>query len=153
QTFTFLNLVTLMVLVLTDMVQVWHLYFYAIGLGFMHAVTMPARQALIRSLVKPEEMLNAVALNAMQMHSSRIIWPSLAGFLIGTAGIGLTVMVSATCSLAGILMLSAVRSEPFAAPAHRASPLQEISEGVRYTFGHPIVGPVITLALGIASFG
>lgn len=56
QFFTFVNLVTLATLTTTGLIEVWHLYIYAIGLGVMQAITMPARNALIRSLIGPDDM-------------------------------------------------------------------------------------------------
>lgn len=154
QVFTFANLVTLATLTATGLVEVWHLYIYAMGLGVMQAITMPARNALIRSLVGPDDMQNAVALNAMQMQASRIVWPAIAGVLIGVVGIGSTLAVSATLSMIGIACLLVVRpvltAEP---PRKRTSALSEIAEGGRYTFSHPLVGQVMTLALLLAIFG
>ena len=153
QTFTSANLLILAVLSSTDLIEVWHLYLAAVGLGVMQALTMPARNALIQSLVSAEQRQNAVALNVMQMHASRIIWPSIAGVMIGTSGIGPTLAASAIASLFGIVCLSIVRSAPIAAVSGRMSPIAEIGEGIRYTFGHPLVGRVITLALCVATFG
>lgn len=153
QTFTFLNLVTLAALILTGLVHVWMLYFYAAGLGLMQAITMPARNALIRSIVPADDMLNAVALNAVQMHTSRIIFPMSAGLLIAGLGVGATVLLSAACSFTGIVLLLLVKVRESAPHESKSSPGRELAEGVRFAFGHPAIGPVITLALSISSFG
>ncbi len=153
QAFTFANLLLLGMLTSAGMIQVWHLYFFAIGLGLMQAVTMPARQALIRSLVTDEEMMNAVALASMQLQSSRIIWPTTAGLLIGTLGVGVALIISAMFAAAGILCLFLVHAAPFVPVLRPTSPMQDVIEGVRYTFGHEVVGRVITLSICIASLG
>lgn len=153
QTFTFLNLLTLAVLVMTGVIEVWMLYLYAIGLGAMQAVTMPARNALIRSIVPKDLMLNAVALNAMQMHSSRIVFPMSAGLLIAALGIGETVLLAAVSSFIGIMLLLRVKAQDTVTRGQNVSPLTELTEGIRFTFSHPMIGPVMTLALGLAMFG
>ncbi len=154
QTFTLLNLLTLAALVLSGVVEVWMLYFYAIGLGAMQAVTMPARNALIRSLVSKELMVNAVALNATQMHSSRIIFPFSAGALIALMGVGATILLSAACSFVGLVLLLMVNAADSASKEqHAVNPVKELVEGIRFTFAHPVIGPVMTLALCIATFG
>lgn len=154
QFFTFANLMTLATLTTTGLIEVWHLYVYAVGLGVMQAVTMPARNALIRSLIGPDDMQNAVALNAMQMQASRIVWPATAGVLIAVFGIGTTLTVSATLSMIGIVCLLPVRPAPTRESARKpASALSEIKEGMRYTFSHPLVGQVMTLGLLLAIFG
>ena len=154
QFFTFANLMTLATLTTTGLIEVWHLYVYAVGLGVMQAVTMPARNALIRSLIGPDDMQNAVALNAMQMQASRIVWPATAGVLVAVFGIATTLTVSATLSMIGIVCLLPVRPAPTRESARKpASALSEIKEGMRYTFSHPLVGQVMTLGLLLAIFG
>jgi MFS family permease len=123
------------------------------GLGLMQAITMPARNALIRSIVPKDDMLNAVALNAVQMHSSRIVFPMSAGLLIAALGVGATVVLSATCSFIGIVLLSTVRAANSASTQVKVSARKELVEGVRYTFAHRIIGPVITISLSISTFG
>src|SRR4051812_32707168 len=82
QSVTMLNLLALAVLTMAGVVAIWQVYLSSMGLGLTQAITMPARNAMIRSLVSQDDILNAVALNAVQQHSSRILWPSLAGALI-----------------------------------------------------------------------
>ena len=153
QGFTFLNLLTLAALTLSGLIDVWMLYFYAAGLGLMQSITMPARNALIRSIVSNDDMLNAVALNAVQLHSSRIIFPMSAGLLIAALGVGATVLLSAACSFIGIVLLYTVQARDSASKEARVSAHRELAEGVRYTFAHPVIGPVITIALSISTFG
>lgn len=153
QSFTFLNLLWLAAAVLSGVVEMWMLYPLAVGLGFAQSITMPARNALIRSIVPQEDMLNAVALNAVQMHTSRIVFPMSAGLLIAALGVGPTVLLSATCSFLGIILLLFVRARESASQEPRRSANTELAEGVRFTFGHPIIGAVITLSLSISTFG
>ena len=102
---TMLNLLALALLSMSGMIEMWQVYASAVGLGIMQAITQPARTALIRSLVDDDDMTNGVALNAIQMHSSRILWPSVAGVLIAVAGIGSTLLLSAACSFGSRWML------------------------------------------------
>ena len=152
---TMLNLFALALLALSGLVEVWQIYVSSIGLGVMQAITMPARTALIRSLVEDEDMVNGVALNAIQMHSSRILWPSVAGVLIALAGIGATLLLSALCAFAGILCLLALRylnAEPERSPP-KNSPFQQMLEGLRYVQRTPQVSTVMKLSLCCGLFG
>lgn len=154
---TMLNLLLLAVLSASGLVHVWQVYVSAFGLGVMQAITMPARTAMIRGLVSEQDTVNAVALNAVQMHSSRILWPSLAGVLIAVAGVGLTIGLSAVCSLGGVLCLLAIRglqqTRSVAAEAGTASPWRQMTEGVRYSARQPAVSTVLTLSLCCGLFG
>jgi MFS family permease len=152
---TMANLFILAVLAATNLVEIWHVYLSSVGLGVMQSVTMPARTALIRSLVDDDDMVNAVALNAMQMHSSRILWPSLAGALISLAGIGATIFLSAACSLGGILCLLVVRGLSRAQEVGpvRTSPLRQLGEGLRYVQSTLPVYTLMALSLCCGLFG
>ena len=88
QALTTAILAVLAVLTLAEMVEVWMVYVASILLGTAMSLTMPARNALIRSLVPIEQTMNAVALNSMQQQASRIVWPSLAGGMIAGLGVG-----------------------------------------------------------------
>ncbi len=70
QLITMVNLLILSVLIFSDLAEVWHVYVSSILLGITMALTTPARQAMIRSLVHGDDMMNAVALNSMQMNGS-----------------------------------------------------------------------------------
>ena len=155
QWMTMLNLFGLAFLAGSGLIEVWHVYVSSFGLGIMQAITMPARTAMIRSLVDDEDMANGVALNAVQMHSSRILWPSVAGVLIAFAGIGATLSLSALCSLAGILCLLMIRywnAEPTRVLS-KASPFQQMLDGLRYVRSTPQVSTVMKLSLCCGLFG
>ena len=155
QVVTMLNLFALALLASSGLIQVWHIYLSSIGLGVMQAITMPTRTAMIRSLVDDDDLTNGVALNAVQMHSSRILWPSVAGVLIALAGIGATLLLSALCSFAGILCLLTIRylnAEPGRRP-QKDSPFQQMLEGLRYVQETSQVSTVMKLALCCGLFG
>lgn len=154
QTVTMTNLLILAALAISDVVAVWHIYLSSIGLGLMQSVTMPSRSALVRSLVGDADMVNAVALNAIQMHSSRIIWPSLAGGVIALAGPGATLLVSSIASLSGIVCIWMIGAPPREGLSQRsASHAAEMKEGVRYTFSEPGVSTLMILCIIVGLFG
>src|SRR4051794_3586812 len=99
QFFVFLSLAALGFLALAGIVQTWQVYASSFLLGATQALTMPARQAYVRNLVTEDYMLNAVALNSMQMQAGRVIWPSLAGVVIAAVGVGWSLVLGAACSV------------------------------------------------------
>jgi hypothetical protein len=100
-------------------------------------------------------MANGVALNAVQMHSSRILWPSIAGVLIALAGIGSTLLLSALCSFAGIVCLFRISDwiDESSPALTKASPFQQMLDGLRYVRGTPQVATVMKLSLCCGLFG
>jgi MFS family permease len=154
QAVTMTNLLVLAALTISDVVALWHIYLSAVGLGLMQSVTMPARSALVRSLVGEVDMVNAVALNAIQMHSSRILWPSLAGGVIALAGAGATLLLSSVASFCGIVciwMIGAIPRQELA--PERTSHAAEMKEGLRYTFSEPGVSTIMWLCIIVGLFG
>ena len=144
QVLTLLNMFVLGLLVVSDMAELWHIYVSSILLGVTTSLTGPVRQALIRSLVPVEDMLNAVALNSMQQNASRIIWPTIAGGLIAFAGTGPTFFACAFFSLIGIVFLLPVDdARPEVRANARRSAIADLMEGVRYTFSTPLLARVM----------
>jgi MFS family permease len=149
-----LNMSMLGALVITDAVQVWHVYLSSVLLGVASSLTGPARQALIRSLVPTEDMLNAVALNSMQMNASRVIWPMIAGALIAVAGTGPTFFACGFFSLIGIVFLIPINdARPAGTSARRRSALGDLADGIRYTFSTPLLAQVMVLLVVVGVFG
>jgi MFS family permease len=152
QLITMASILILAILVVTGHVEVWHVYVSALFLGATQGVSMPARMAFIRSLVKREDMLNAVGLNSIQMHSSRIIWPAVAGLLIAWGGIGPALFAAVAGSIVGITALLAINGLPALPVPERRSPVRELLEGVRYAWSTPEIKMIVSLGIAIGLF-
>jgi predicted MFS family arabinose efflux permease len=61
----------------TGAVHVWHILTLSFIVGTAQSFGGPAYQALIPSLVKPEDLPNAIALNSIQFNLARVIGPVL----------------------------------------------------------------------------
>ncbi len=55
--------------------------------GLVNAVDYPTRQAFVMEIVGAGRVVNAVSLNSVLIHASRIVGPALAGVLIATVGV------------------------------------------------------------------
>ena len=69
-------------LLLFDMLAMWHLIAAGVWQGTMFSFNGPARQALIPEIVGDELLGNAIALNNAAMNLTRIIGPALAGVML-----------------------------------------------------------------------
>ena len=83
------------VLVLTGLVQPWHVLVTAFMAGTVQAFQQPARQTLISDIVGNDKLMNALALNSMAVNSSRIIGPSISGVFYAAVGPGYSYIVQA----------------------------------------------------------
>ncbi len=85
----------LALLVTVGQIQFWHVVAIALLTGSAQALSMPAFQALVPTLVDREAMGNAIALNSAQFNLSRIVGPALAGMQVATGGVAPNIWVHA----------------------------------------------------------
>ena len=77
---------TIAVLLFMDALTFTHLLASAAFQGFVWALMMPARQAMIPDVVGEHRLMNAVALNTAGMNVTRLAAPGLGGFMIAAFG-------------------------------------------------------------------
>lgn len=127
---------------------IWHIIALSLLLGFINAVDMPARQAfLLQMLDKREDLTNAIALNSSMVNGARLIGPSIAGFLIASAGESLCFLLNGLSYIAVIASLLQMHVQPNARASQQTAILENLREGFRYAFGFP---PIRTLLLLLA---
>ncbi len=119
-------------LVLTGLVQVWHIIALAACLGVCIAFEMPAITALVPELVKREQIATAIALDRSVFHGSRLVGPFVAGMLV--AGIG-----AAAAFYTNALSFFALLAALLTLPARKLGTAEEeeqrktgFKEGLRY---------------------
>lgn len=78
----------LAVLVLTGVVETWHVYVTAIATATVQVFQQPPRQALVSDSVPESTLINAIGLTSMTFNASRTLGPALAGVLIALVGTG-----------------------------------------------------------------
>ncbi|MEV6347009.1 MFS transporter [Actinoplanes sp. NPDC051851] len=86
------------ILVASGIVELWHVFVFAVLFGIANAVETPVRQAFVSELVELPLLPNALALSAATFNTARIGGPALAGVLlsvISTRYVFLTVTVLA----------------------------------------------------------
>lgn len=122
------------ILVIGGWVQPWHIVVLAGLLGVVMGMDIPARQALFVDLVEGdrEDLANAIALNSSLFNATRLIGPSLAGFLIATLGEGPVFAINAASYLAILWALVAMRLPPAAMTEGGGPVLDRLLEGFRY---------------------
>ncbi len=76
----------LTVLFYTHAVQVWHILTLSFCVGCGQSIGGPAYSALLPSLVNPEDLQNAIAMNAIQFNLARIVGPAIGGLAYTALG-------------------------------------------------------------------
>ncbi|MCO5175506.1 MAG: MFS transporter [Thermomicrobiales bacterium] len=136
------------ILVLTGVVQIWHLMAVAAIQGTGFAFNMPSRQAFIGQLVSRDRLMNAVALNNAGMNFCRVIGPSIAGALIAVPFIGAGGVYVIMAAMYGYVVISLLRINDRGVPlgTQRPPPIDSLREGLRYIRGNGVVSTLLTLA-------
>jgi len=136
---------TLAALVLTGLVQYWHVALLGLVLGFANVLDMPARQSFVVELVGREDVVNAVALNSAGFNAARIVGPAVAGILIGSFGLVPAFVANSLGFLVVIAALLTLRTHGRPRPGPRGPMSDEIRAGLRYVRRTPRI--VLALAL------
>ncbi|WP_053204640.1 MFS transporter [Jiangella muralis] len=146
---------TLGVLTLTGVAQIWHVYVLAFLLGVGTALDNPARQAFVSELVGRDDLTNAVALNSASFNAARLIGPGVAGLLIGLIGTGWVFVLNGASFISPILALALLRGAG-GRPKHdpeRAGTMAQLREGVTYLGSRPDLLMVVAIMFGLGTFG
>jgi MFS family permease len=126
--------------------QLWHLALGAFLWGFTAAIDEPARAAFFPRLLPRPLLRSAVPLISMAFGSSRVIAPSIAGFLVAAAGAPVTFLLSAAavCTMVAVLFL--VRPAHSVARKH-GSLLNSFTDSLRYIRANEAFARIITVGL------
>ena len=117
-------------------------------------VDAPNRHALTFQLVGRDELPNAIALNASLFNASRIFGPSLAGAILGFAGVGVCFLLNTVSFLAVLLGLLAMRVRDFfpLEQFERPSIIRGTVEGLAYVRRQPRMLGVLALTIVLSTF-
>ena len=140
------------VLVVTGVVQLWHVYLLALLQGFATAVDNPARQTFVSEMVPRTSLANAVSLNSASFNAARIIGPGVAGLVIAAVGTGPAFFVNTLSFVAVLLALTQMRAEQLR-PAPRTRGKGQIRDGLRYVKGRPDIILIMVLVFVLGTFG
>jgi len=135
-------------LVLFDLVEVWHIITLSVIFGIISAFDAPARHSMVIDLIaKPEDLGNAIALNSAIFNAARLVGPAIAGITIALVGEGICFLLNAASFIAIIFALLKIRIPSRPPAAQSANLKKSFAEGFQYTFQSV---PIRTLLLLLA---
>ena len=128
---------TLFALSATGDIAAWMVMALVLARGFVLAVDMPARQSFVIEIVGSDRVVNAVGLQSVLIHTSRITGPALAGLLIAGGGIELCFLLNALSFGAMILALRSLDIHELAPPKLATREPGAIRSALRYVTRTP----------------
>ncbi len=153
QAFSGLLALGLGLLTLAGVVQLWHVYGFALMLGCVTAFDAPARQAFVSDLVSDEHLANAVALNSTSFNAARMVGPALAGILIAAVGEGWLFVINAGSYAAVLISLWFLRLHELHSEARPQHARGSLLAGFRYVSQRPDLVAVLVMLFLLGAFG
>lgn len=87
QTVNLIVTIGMTIMLFTDQIQFWHAYVVIFMNGTGAALDFPSRRSVVHDLMGRAGVTNALAMESVGMHTSRMIGPALAGVLITTVDV------------------------------------------------------------------
>ena len=141
---------TLAALVYLGAVRVQYVLLLSFVAGLGQAFGGPAYQSLIPSLVKKQDLPNAIALNSIQFNLARVFGPLLAGVTLAAWGGAACFAVNGLSFLVVIVALMSLTIKHIPR-VEKTSMLHELGGGLRYARGQPAI-IALTIVASLTTF-
>jgi MFS family permease len=140
-------------LILTDAIQLWHVYVLAIGLGSSMALNQPVRTSIVPNLVSKNQLINALSLNSIAMNSSRLVGPAIIAFVIHLTNTGAAYVWSAIAYVVVLWLTTRINMPEIVGRRSTVGPVTQLMEGFRYIAAHRMILALVLLGLAPLSIG
>lgn len=141
------------ILTLTGLVELWHVYVFALLLGCVTAFDSPARQTIVSDMVPEEDVSNAVALNSTSFNAARMIGPAIAGILIAAVSCGWVFLINSLSFVAVLFSLARLQTHKFNQRDKAVRSKGSFVEGLRYVWSRPDLKAALLMLFLISTFG
>ncbi|MCH6553963.1 MAG: MFS transporter, partial [Acidobacteria bacterium] len=129
----------LLVLVLMDAVEPWHVFIASFFLGWLFVLEFPSRRSLIYDLVGSERIVSAMSLETINSTLGKFIGPFTAGLLIELTGFsGTYVFLIAVYAVSFVLILVMRGRGPVRTPSPYAF-WSTVSRGFKYSVNNSVI--------------
>jgi len=146
----FLQAIVLTVLVYTDWIDIWSLFFLTFLLGIAMAYATAARLAMVPNLMEAAHVPSALASDAAIYNSARVVGPMLAAVLIAFVGIAGAFLVNCLTYVVFLVCLMKIRLVRNESRGRTGGMLAQTLEGMRYAAKHPGIGPMLIVLTALA---
>ncbi|RZU40966.1 MFS transporter [Edaphobacter modestus] len=136
----------------THIIKVWHILALSFFVGVGQSFGGPAYSALLPTLVDPEGLSNAIAMNSIQFNLARIVGPTLGGLAYATLGATWCFTLNGISYLAVIASLFMIQVK-FVPVKSTESVLTSMKEGLRFIRHRDGMSALVILAFCTTLFG
>lgn len=147
-----LGSLTLGLLVVTGVVEVWHVAVLAFVVGVFGALDAPVRTSFNSELVGHKDIPSAISLNSANFNAGRLIGPAASGFLIVLFGTGLSFIINSFTYVVVIVALTLMRKEELFISVKPDSGAK-LKQAVQYVLGQREILLVMIAVFFATTFG
>jgi MFS family permease len=129
-------------LTMSGSIQLWHIYLVTALQAVAFSFDVPARQALVPNLVPRDVLPNALSMSSIAYQIGSIVGPAVGGLVIAGAGLEYTYLIDAisfVSVITALLVMGEVQQDRQVKEAHARVDKEMIVEGLRFTFGNPLI--------------
>ncbi|MBH65859.1 MAG: hypothetical protein CL784_05025 [Chloroflexi bacterium] len=153
QSWTLLMHAIMAAVLLAGIVEMWHVYVLAFGLGAGMAMNQPVRTSIIPNLVDKKDMVNAMSLNSIAINSTRLGGPALIALLIAATDVGWAYVWSAGAFAVVLITTSRIEFPETSDRRERPNPFNQLIEGFVYIGQNRVILALVLIGLGPLAIG
>ena len=136
-----------LVLVLADAVEPWHVFIASFFLGGLFVLEFPSRRSLIYDLVGSDRIVSAMSLETINSTLGRFMGPFLAGLLIELTDFSGTYIVLMVVYIVAFVLILVMKGRgPVRAPSPYAF-WSTVSRGFKYSVNNSVIRSVLVITL------
>ncbi len=149
-----LQALTMTLLVMFNLIEVWHIIVLSLVFGTISAFDAPARQSLVIDLIdNPDDLGNAIALNSAIFNGARLVGPAIAGITIAAFGEGICFLLNTLSFVAVITALMYIKIPVKQVVINHTKFRKSFIEGFHYTFQSVPIRTLIVMLASLSLFG
>lgn len=140
------------ILVVTGLVEIWHVAVMAFVVGVFSALDAPVRTSFNSELVGQKDIPSAISLNSANFNIGRLIGPAASGFLIVLFGTGVSFIINSLTYVAVVIALGLMRKEELYI-SHKPNSGAKLREAVNYVLEQREIFLVMLAVFFATTFG
>ena len=147
-----LGSLTMGLLVVTGVVEIWHVAVLAFTVGVFSALDAPVRTSFNSELVGHQDIPSAISLNSANFNAGRLIGPAASGFLIVLFGTGVSFLINSITYVAVVIALAMIRKEQLFISV-KPNSAAKLKQAVQYVIGQRDIFLVMIAVFFATTFG
>ena len=121
-------------LVLKGQIEIWQILAFAVLLGISNSFEMPTQSALVPELVGHSEIQNGISIDRSVFHGSRVLGPTIGGYLIKWLGTASAFFANALSFVALIIAIWSLPERRKGTAEEEEKRASGIKDGFRFVF-------------------